>query len=39
MPNVYLKKSQYDEIVKTGNDVAKFVEEAIEIALKRKGGK
>jgi post-segregation antitoxin (ccd killing protein) len=36
MPNVYLKKELYDEIVRRGFDVDEFVEEAVREALKSK---
>jgi len=39
MPNVYLKKELYDEIVRRGFDVDEFVEEAVREALKKKSGR
>jgi uncharacterized protein (UPF0297 family) len=36
MPNVYLKKELYDEIVRRGFDVDEFVEEVVKEALKSK---
>jgi hypothetical protein len=35
MAQIYLKKELYDEVVKKGFEVTKFVNSAVEIALKK----
>ncbi|MBA7629281.1 hypothetical protein ES703_36779 [subsurface metagenome] len=34
MPTVYLRKDLYDRIIKAGDDVASFVNKAVEAKLK-----
>jgi hypothetical protein len=39
MPQVYVKKELYDEIVKTGNEASVFANNAIKVALQRQKGR